>query len=125
MFPLLLQVVLGGSGHRAGLKEGDLVIEVNGQGMEDKYIEDVIMLVKEGGHFLSLLVMEKSDSSEQKNTQQTTEAETEKYDSQVKLKIKRSFFSLLSIHFGIISMMLCGFSLYRRKKLKSYYSCSR
>ncbi|XP_046876440.1 PDZ domain containing 3b isoform X2 [Hypomesus transpacificus] len=78
------QVVLGGSGHRAGLKEGDLVIEVNGQGMEDKYIEDVIMLVKEGGHFLSLLVMEKSDSSEQKNTQQTTEAETEKYDSQKK-----------------------------------------
>ena len=84
MFPLLLQVALGGSGHRAGLKEGDLVIEVNGQGMEDKYIEDVIMLVKEGGHFLSLLVMEKSDSSETKNIQKTTEAETGEHGSQVK-----------------------------------------
>lgn len=50
----------GGSGQNAGLLVGDVVIEVNGQNVEEKYLEDVIMLMKEGGHFLSLLVMDKA-----------------------------------------------------------------
>uniref|UniRef100_A0A667Z9L5 NHERF family PDZ scaffold protein 4b n=1 Tax=Myripristis murdjan TaxID=586833 RepID=A0A667Z9L5_9TELE len=56
------QVALGGSGQRAGLLVDDMVVEVNGQNVEGKHLEDVIMLVKEGGSFLSLLVKNKSDS---------------------------------------------------------------
>uniref|UniRef100_A0A8C2ZYZ8 NHERF family PDZ scaffold protein 4b n=1 Tax=Cyclopterus lumpus TaxID=8103 RepID=A0A8C2ZYZ8_CYCLU len=54
------QVAFGGSGQSAGLLEGDVVMEVNGQNVEEKYLEDVIMLVKERGQFLTLLVMEKN-----------------------------------------------------------------
>ncbi|XP_073335216.1 NHERF family PDZ scaffold protein 4b [Pagrus major] len=54
------QVAFGGAGQSAGLLVGDVVMEVNGQNVEEKYLEDVIMLVKEGGHFLSLLVMDKT-----------------------------------------------------------------
>uniref|UniRef100_UPI003AAD4A68 NHERF family PDZ scaffold protein 4b n=1 Tax=Centroberyx gerrardi TaxID=166262 RepID=UPI003AAD4A68 len=54
------QVALGGSGQTAGLLEGDVVMEINGHTVEGKYLEDVIMIVKEGGNFLSLLVMDKS-----------------------------------------------------------------
>uniref|UniRef100_A0A4W5Q2U0 NHERF family PDZ scaffold protein 4b n=1 Tax=Hucho hucho TaxID=62062 RepID=A0A4W5Q2U0_9TELE len=54
------QVTLGGSGSRAGLQVGDVVMEVNGQNMEENCLEDVMVLVQEGGHSLSLLVVEKS-----------------------------------------------------------------
>ncbi|CAB1315811.1 unnamed protein product, partial [Coregonus sp. 'balchen'] len=54
------QVALGGSGSRAGLQVGDVVMEVNGQNMEENCLEDVMVLVQEGGHYLSLLVVEKS-----------------------------------------------------------------
>ncbi|XP_063751106.1 NHERF family PDZ scaffold protein 4b isoform X2 [Eleginops maclovinus] len=54
------QVAFGGSGQRAGLCVGDAVMEVDGQNVEDKYLEDVIMLVEEGGHFISLVVMHKN-----------------------------------------------------------------
>ncbi|KAM6970612.1 NHERF family PDZ scaffold protein 4b [Aplochiton taeniatus] len=50
------QVVLGSPGKKAGLLEGDVLIQVNGQNVEDKCLEDVIILVKEGGNLLSLLV---------------------------------------------------------------------
>ncbi|XP_054482036.1 NHERF family PDZ scaffold protein 4b [Anoplopoma fimbria] len=66
------QVAFGGSGQSAGLLEGDVVMEVNGQNVEEKYLEDVIMLVKKGGHFLSLLVMEKSGYSQLKQTETPT-----------------------------------------------------
>ncbi|KAI9527440.1 hypothetical protein NQZ68_030892 [Dissostichus eleginoides] len=55
------QMAFGGSGQRAGLCVGDVVMEVDGQNVEDKSLEDVIMLVKEGGHFISLLVMYKTN----------------------------------------------------------------
>ncbi|XP_042355971.1 PDZ domain containing 3b isoform X2 [Plectropomus leopardus] len=60
------QVAFGGSGQSAGLLVGDVVMEVNGQNVEEKYLEDVIMLVKEGGHFLSLVVMDKTGYNKMK-----------------------------------------------------------
>lgn len=47
---------------------GDVVLEVNGQNVEEKYLEDIIMLVKEGGPFLSLLVTDKTSSNKVKQT---------------------------------------------------------
>ncbi|KAM7374789.1 hypothetical protein PAMP_007428 [Pampus punctatissimus] len=65
-------VAFGGSGQTAGLLVGDVVMEVNGQNVEDKYLEDVIMLVKKGGHFLSLLVMDKTSYNNLKQTDTPT-----------------------------------------------------
>ncbi|XP_062262342.1 NHERF family PDZ scaffold protein 4b isoform X1 [Platichthys flesus] len=62
------QVAFGGSGHSAGLIEGDVVIEVNGQNVEEKYLEDVMIIVRDGGHFLSLLVIEKSSYNKMRQT---------------------------------------------------------
>uniref|UniRef100_A0A3Q2VT59 NHERF family PDZ scaffold protein 4b n=1 Tax=Haplochromis burtoni TaxID=8153 RepID=A0A3Q2VT59_HAPBU len=50
------QVASGGPGQSAGLLVGDVVMEVNGQSVEGKPLEDVTMLVEEGGHIPSLLV---------------------------------------------------------------------
>ncbi|XP_068577500.1 NHERF family PDZ scaffold protein 4b isoform X2 [Cebidichthys violaceus] len=63
------QVAFGGPGQSAGLLDGDVVMEVNGQNVEEKHLEDVIMLVKEGGHFLSLQVMEKTGYNKLKQTE--------------------------------------------------------
>ncbi|XP_026184715.1 NHERF family PDZ scaffold protein 4b [Mastacembelus armatus] len=71
------QVVFGRSGQSAGLLEGDVVIEVNGQNVEQKYLEDVIMFVKEGGHCLSLLVMDKASYNAIKQTETLTREFTE------------------------------------------------
>ncbi|XP_034746597.1 PDZ domain containing 3b isoform X2 [Etheostoma cragini] len=54
------QVAFGGPGQSAGLCVGDVLIEVNGQNVEGKYLEEVIVLLEEKGHILSLLVMEKT-----------------------------------------------------------------
>ncbi|CAB1348538.1 unnamed protein product [Coregonus sp. 'balchen'] len=54
------QVVVKGSGHRAGLWEGDVVVEVNGQNVENEYFEDVVMLIKKSETSLKLLVVERS-----------------------------------------------------------------
>uniref|UniRef100_A0A672YYC6 PDZ domain containing 3b n=1 Tax=Sphaeramia orbicularis TaxID=375764 RepID=A0A672YYC6_9TELE len=50
----------GGPGQEAGLLRGDTLIEVNGQNVEEKSLEDVMVLMKEGGKSLSLLVQEKN-----------------------------------------------------------------
>lgn len=55
-----LQVAVGGPGQRAGLRVGDVVLEVNGQNVAEEYLEDVIMLIKEGGRSLSLRVKEQA-----------------------------------------------------------------
>uniref|UniRef100_A0A3Q3LEK7 NHERF family PDZ scaffold protein 4b n=1 Tax=Mastacembelus armatus TaxID=205130 RepID=A0A3Q3LEK7_9TELE len=78
------QVVFGRSGQSAGLLEGDVVIEVNGQNVEQKYLEDVIMFVKEGGHCLSLLVMDKASYNAIKQTETLTREFTE---NQVKKRL--------------------------------------
>ncbi|XP_040906756.1 PDZ domain containing 3b isoform X2 [Toxotes jaculatrix] len=75
------QVAFGGSGQSAGLLVSDVVMEVNGQNVEEKYLEDVIMLVKEGGCFLSLLVMDKTSYNKMKQanapTRDATDSEEE------------------------------------------------
>lgn len=65
-------MAFGGPGQHAGLLVGDVMLEVNGQNVEEKYLEDVIMLVKEGGHFLSLLVIDKTGYNELKQTDSPT-----------------------------------------------------
>lgn len=65
-------MAFGGSGYKTGLQVGDVVMEVNGQNVEEKYLEDVIMLVKEGGHFLTLLVMDKTSYNKLKQTSSPT-----------------------------------------------------
>ncbi|KAG7516421.1 Na(+)/H(+) exchange regulatory cofactor NHE-RF3-like isoform X1 [Solea senegalensis] len=74
------QVAFGGSGQSTGLLVGDVVVEVNGQNVEDKYLEDVIMLVKEGGHFLSLSVMDKISYHKMKQTDSRDVTEQEEED---------------------------------------------
>ncbi|KAM3868983.1 NHERF family PDZ scaffold protein 4b [Diretmus argenteus] len=75
------QVALGGAGQRAGLLVGDVVMEVNGHNVEDKYLEDVILLMKEEGKMISLLVMDKSGYS--KLNQSQTPPATGIIDSEV------------------------------------------
>lgn len=57
---LLLQVTFEGPGQQAGLRVGDVVLEVNGNNVAEKHLEEVIMLVEEGGRFLSVLVKEQT-----------------------------------------------------------------
>nr|XP_055054022.1 NHERF family PDZ scaffold protein 4b [Misgurnus anguillicaudatus] len=53
------QVTAGGPGGSSGLLQGDVVVEVNGQNMENESVEDVILQVKRGGRSLSLLVVDR------------------------------------------------------------------
>ncbi|KAJ8347768.1 hypothetical protein SKAU_G00263570 [Synaphobranchus kaupii] len=53
------QVAVGGPGQKAGLFQGDVVVEVNGQNVEEEYLEDVVLLVKEGGWSLRMLVVDR------------------------------------------------------------------
>lgn len=45
---------------------GDVVLEVNGKNVEEKYLADVITLVKNGGSCISLLVMDQTSYDKQK-----------------------------------------------------------
>lgn len=68
----LLQVTFRGPGQRAGLRLGDVVLEVNGQNVAGTNLEDVMVLMKEGGNFLSLLVTEQTGyDKRQENTRPT------------------------------------------------------
>ncbi|XP_058269762.1 Na(+)/H(+) exchange regulatory cofactor NHE-RF3 isoform X1 [Hemibagrus wyckioides] len=53
------QVEAGHAGERAGLQEGDVIVEVNGQNVEHENFEDVVTLIKKGGTSLMLLVVDK------------------------------------------------------------------
>lgn len=57
-------MTVGGPGQRAGLHVGDVVLEVNGQNVAEEHLEDVIMLMKEGGRALSLRVKEQAGHPE-------------------------------------------------------------
>ncbi|XP_056139810.1 Na(+)/H(+) exchange regulatory cofactor NHE-RF3 [Lampris incognitus] len=54
------QVLPGGSGLRAGLWKGDVVVEVNGQNVENAYFEEVVTLIKKSASPLKLLVVERA-----------------------------------------------------------------
>lgn len=71
----------GGSGQRAGLAVGDVVLEVNGNNVEEKYLADVINLVKNGGSCISLLVMERTSYDKQKEKERSASNVT---DSEVR-----------------------------------------
>ncbi|MGH0186297.1 UNVERIFIED_CONTAM: hypothetical protein FKN15_021545 [Acipenser sinensis] len=51
------QVAQGSPAERADLREGDVVVEVNGVNVESEYIEDVVGRMKEGGSQLTVLVL--------------------------------------------------------------------
>ncbi|XP_026780594.3 Na(+)/H(+) exchange regulatory cofactor NHE-RF3 [Pangasianodon hypophthalmus] len=53
------QVEAGRAGERAGLREGDVIVEVNGQNVEHVHFEEVVTLIKKGGTSLMLLVVDK------------------------------------------------------------------
>uniref|UniRef100_A0A3Q1G1C5 NHERF family PDZ scaffold protein 4b n=2 Tax=Acanthochromis polyacanthus TaxID=80966 RepID=A0A3Q1G1C5_9TELE len=78
------QVTFDGPGQCAGLVVGDVVIEVNGQNVEEKNLEDVMMLMK-GGHSASLLVIDKihynkKNKTGTSNTEVTDTEEGDKYE---------------------------------------------
>ena len=54
--PLPSQVVKGGAADRAGLANGDVVVEVNGVNVESSSHEEVVKLVQSSGGSLELLV---------------------------------------------------------------------
>uniref|UniRef100_A0A3P8T7J9 NHERF family PDZ scaffold protein 4b n=2 Tax=Amphiprion percula TaxID=161767 RepID=A0A3P8T7J9_AMPPE len=79
------QVTFDGPGQCAGLVVGDVVMEVNGQNVEEKNLEDVMMLVKEGGRSVSLLVMDTTHYKKKKkidtpNIEVTDTEEGDKYE---------------------------------------------
>ncbi|XP_066565177.1 Na(+)/H(+) exchange regulatory cofactor NHE-RF3 [Amia ocellicauda] len=53
------QVAPGGSAERAGLREGDVVVEVNRHNVEEEFFEGVVMRMREGGQVLSVLVLDR------------------------------------------------------------------
>ncbi|XP_072524980.1 NHERF family PDZ scaffold protein 4b isoform X2 [Salminus brasiliensis] len=53
------QLAPGGPGESSGLLPGDVVVEVNGQNVEEECLEDVILLMKIGGYSLSMLVVDR------------------------------------------------------------------
>lgn len=57
---LRLQVSKGCAGERAGLWEGDVVVEVNGENVEEEHFEKVLRLIQKGDTPLRLLVVERA-----------------------------------------------------------------
>ncbi|XP_062872560.1 Na(+)/H(+) exchange regulatory cofactor NHE-RF3 [Trichomycterus rosablanca] len=55
------QVKAGRAGDRAGLREGDLLVEVNGQNVEQEHLDEVARIIRKGGSPLSLLVVEREE----------------------------------------------------------------
>lgn len=49
----------GGPGESSGLRQGDVLVEVNGQNVEEESLENVFLLMKEGGLLLFLLVIDR------------------------------------------------------------------
>lgn len=58
-------------------------MEVNGQNVEEKYLEDVILLIKKGGISLSLLVIDKIGYEWMKNSGSPISAENQSRSCQV------------------------------------------
>ncbi|XP_051520760.1 Na(+)/H(+) exchange regulatory cofactor NHE-RF4 [Myxocyprinus asiaticus] len=69
------QVSTGSSGERAGLCEGDVVVEVNGQNVEEEHFDEVVRLIKEGGTPLRLLVLERPGYEKLRKTGQPISSE--------------------------------------------------
>ncbi|XP_017296148.1 PDZ domain containing 3b [Kryptolebias marmoratus] len=66
------QVASGGSAQNAGLAVGNVVLEVNGQNVEEKHLEDVIKLVEREKGYLSLLVKDETSYDKMKKADTST-----------------------------------------------------
>lgn len=64
-----LQVASGGTAQKAGLVVGDIVLEINGQNVEEKRLEDVIELLEKEKSLLSLLVKNQTIYNKLKETE--------------------------------------------------------
>lgn len=53
-------MVNGGSAHRAGLEDDDVVVEVNGVNVEKSNHEEVVAIIRNSGKSLEMLVASKS-----------------------------------------------------------------
>lgn len=51
---------MGSGAERAGLCEGDVVVEVNGHSVEREYLKEVVRLIMCGGASVQMLVMDRS-----------------------------------------------------------------
>uniref|UniRef100_A0A3Q2YWW3 NHERF family PDZ scaffold protein 4b n=1 Tax=Hippocampus comes TaxID=109280 RepID=A0A3Q2YWW3_HIPCM len=115
IFFSLGQVAPGSPGKKAGLRMGDIVIEVNGQNVEDQYLEDVIMLVKEGGPCLSLLVKDKEGYDDLKKSEELSSTASE---------VTKYFTAQLNKHLTMITCITFSFHFWlilnRAKKQKSH-----
>ncbi|TKS67095.1 Na(+)/H(+) exchange regulatory cofactor NHE-RF3 [Collichthys lucidus] len=56
----IMDVVEGGAAHRAGLVNGDIVVEVNGTNVEQSSHEDVVEIIHRSGNSLEMLVAKRS-----------------------------------------------------------------
>ncbi|XP_022523387.2 PDZ domain containing 3b isoform X1 [Astyanax mexicanus] len=84
------QVAPGGPGGRSGLLQGDVVVEVNGQNVEEECLEDVILLMKMGGNTLSLLVVDRPGYEWMKQNREPISAEKAVKASEVKEDVNPS-----------------------------------
>lgn len=73
-------MTFGGPAQKVGLLEGDVVMAVNGQNVENKCMDDVVKLVKEGGFSLSIRVMDKAGYDKWKKNAARKDA----FDNEVK-----------------------------------------
>ena len=56
----MFQVVSGGTADRAGLQENDMVVEVNGENVEQSSHDEVVALIRSSGSSLEMLLANKS-----------------------------------------------------------------
>lgn len=63
----MCQVVRGGAADRAGLKDDDIVVEVNGVNVEQSSHNAVVDMIRTSGNSLELLVAERDVYKELKN----------------------------------------------------------
>ena len=61
-------MVPGSAGQRAGLWEGDVLVEVNGQNVEEEFFKEVVLMIKHSDSSLRMLVVERSGYEQLKRT---------------------------------------------------------
>ena len=74
-------------------------MEVNGQNMEENCLENVMVLVQEGGHSLSLLVVEKSGYNKLGQSQSPFTA----VEATVREHVLRKLYCSLCIYYSLIN----------------------
>lgn len=57
----MFQVVSGGAADRAGLQEDDMVVEVNGENVEQSSHDEVVALIRSSGSSLEMLLANNND----------------------------------------------------------------